>query len=315
MRFFLTCLLMFSIFGCFRAPKPPKNVGEWLEKAFPGQFEVVLSNLKILDIMAQFRGDKQAVIADKADPVVQFLLDWQKGTASLGLDSNSVIEAHSLAKADVAKARQLFQQLKMGGLDRFSVGVVNGAAFVQVFCEPTAAFRTTLLGQLKNILDKPQGAKSPPVYLELLPDSVYQTRYQDIVPRADWKTDGGWQRDHKIMALDIAWDHHLSVTDLMRHWQLNLDSKYSLPDHDLAFAAAKAWADKHLPQPFFMHPDQPYQVEIPKNKGLHVRIGFPYFDQPLPKEATDTLAPEPKGYVSGVYDWEGKAFLGWGREE
>lgn len=315
MRFFLTCLLMFSIFSCFRAPKPPKNVEEWLEKAFPGQFEVVTSNLKILDIMAQFRGDKQAVIGDKADPAVQFLLDWQKGTPSLGLDSNSVIEAHSLAKADVAKARQLFQQLKMGGLDKFSVGVVNGAAFVQVFCEPVSAFRAQLLGQLKNILDKPQDSQTSPIYLELLADSAYHTRYQDIVPRADWKTDGGWQRNHKIMALDIAWNHQLSVPALMRHWKLNLDSNNSLPDRDLAFEAAKDWADQHLPKPFFMYADQPYRVDIPENKGLHVRFGFPYFGQAFSTEGTDTLAPDPKGYVSGVYDWEGKAFSGWRREE
>ena len=53
----LTCsLLMFSIFGCFRKKTPPNNIEAWLGQEFPGKYEVLVSNLKMLDVMAQFEG-------------------------------------------------------------------------------------------------------------------------------------------------------------------------------------------------------------------------------------------------------------------
>jgi hypothetical protein len=79
-------LIMFSIFSCFRKKSTPNNIEGWLGQEFPGKYEVLVSNLKMLDIMAQFKGEKRALISEKADPEVQVLLDWQKDTVSLGLD-------------------------------------------------------------------------------------------------------------------------------------------------------------------------------------------------------------------------------------
>ncbi|MBK9338324.1 MAG: hypothetical protein IPM98_17990 [Lewinellaceae bacterium] len=50
----------------------PETVGAWLEQQFPGRFDVQVSNLKMLDLPAQFKGEKRAAVADKTDQEVQF---------------------------------------------------------------------------------------------------------------------------------------------------------------------------------------------------------------------------------------------------
>ena len=124
--FAIFCLLMFSLFGCFRKKNAKVTLGSWLETHFPGQFEVVQSNLN-LNVMDLYYGRKLALIADKADPEVQWMVNWQKDATDLGLNVAEVQAASDSARSDVAQARALFGLLKNAGLERFSVGVIGPA--------------------------------------------------------------------------------------------------------------------------------------------------------------------------------------------
>jgi|GEM_PF-5882187 len=102
----IVAILAFTVFNCFRKKTPAKKGLETeLERMFPGQFQVLLHNLKMLDVMVQIQGNKQAVIGEMADPEVQFLLDWHKGTEGASFDSSTVMTAHERAKKEVAQAR------------------------------------------------------------------------------------------------------------------------------------------------------------------------------------------------------------------
>ena len=310
MRPLFFILLMFSIFGCFRKKSAPKNVEAWLEEAFPGQFQVVVSNLKMLDIMARYRGEKRAVIADKADPEVQFLLDWIKGTPTLGLDTAQVQRLHERAKVDVAQARALFKLLENKGLEKFSVGVIENAAYIQVFWAPTPVAREQILTLLKNALDAQGEPVQTSIFVELMEPEAYHTTFQNIIPYGHWKTGAAWQREEQIMSIDFEWSKTLNPKKLLQGWALNPDSKRCGQYLDLAFREANAWAAQNLPKPFFMALSAPHTVEIPEKNGLSIRFGFPYFDQPLPTEEEAASVPKPKGYVCGVYDSEKQVFSG-----
>ncbi len=306
-KILLFILLMFSIFSCFRKKTPPKNIESWLELHFPGQFEILDSNLKMLDVMAQFKGEKLALVAEKSDSEVQFLLDWQKGADSLGLSPEQVKQKLEVAKTYVVAARELFKLLKDKGLEKFSVGVIDQAAYIQVFLEPTPVARKQTLEIVKAVLDARPEQPQTSIFLELMEASSYQSEFKDIIPRGHWKTGMAWQEENKIMGLDFEWGRALKLSELMRHWEINSVAKRSSQYDALARQQANEWAEKNLPKPFFMPSNRPYTTEVLEMDEPAIAFGFPFYDQKLPEEPSHT-DPEPKGYVVGTYLFDQKVF-------
>jgi len=296
----LWLFLMLSLFSCFRKKTPPKSIEPWLEQQFPGQFEVQVSNLKMLDVMAQFRGEKRALVADKADPEVQFFLNWQKGAESLGLETQTVTQAHEHAKTELAAARTWFEKLQKVGLENFSVGVVHESLTVQVFGEPSAAVRDGAVATVRRALNDRQGQFPKQVFFEIMEPMAYRTEFQNIIPRGHWEAGTGWQRKNLI----LSWRTETG-SDATPAWKYNPESERSVRYHDDAFRQAKTWADKNLPQPFFMDAGQmvAFDGSPKKTKGPAIGYSFPYFDkQPVNGDT------EPKGYVSGIYYPEEQVF-------
>lgn len=305
----VVAILACTLFGCFRKKTPAKkNVESELELMFPGQFQVLDSNRKMLDIMAQYKGDKQAVIGDKADPDVQFLLNWYKGTTTVGFDSATVIAAHEHAKKDVVQARALFKQLKDKGLEKFSVGSINGSAYVQVYIEPSPAARIEVLKTLKSVFDLAPRSLQNSVFVELLEPEDFHIRYQDIVPSTHWGKGAGVQGDQMILSLNFDLGTPMNIQKLGRQWEINTGAKRLHNVLDDAKAAAEAWAAKNLTQPAFLSPTGYTSLEVIENDEPAVRYGFPYFDKELTKEEELYTDKDPSGYVTGIYYFDQKAF-------
>jgi hypothetical protein len=301
----IVSVLAFTTFGCFRKKTPAKKTVETeLESLFPGQFKVLDTNLKMLDIMAQFKGEKLALIEDAADPEVQFLLDWQKGAEAIGFDSATVMTAHTDAKKDVAQARTLFKTLKDNGLENFSVGVIHPAAYIQVFAEPTPALRTKTLEILKSAPRPPQTS----IFIELLEPAEFHKAYQDIIPQGHWKTGAGIQGEQRILTLNFEYNASMDISELNRHWEINTSATRHNQLHDQALQSAQAWAEKNLTKPFFIPGDGYTSIESMVSEEPSVRMGFPYYDKE-PTEAEKLSGDkEPKGYVVGTYYFDQKVF-------
>ena len=295
--------LMLSIFSCFRKKSPPKTIEPWLEQQFPGRFSVLNSNLKMLDVMAQFRGEKRALVADKADPDVQFFLDWEKGVESLGLDTQTVTDAHARAKTDVAAARAWFGRLQQAGLEKFSAGVVGESLTVQAFSETTAPERQRVLDRVRAALGKHSGQVPGVVFVEILEPAAFGTEYGNIIPRGHWETGTGWQRRNMILSLRLEPEAETPAI-----WEYNPESTRCGQYRDDAFRQARVWADKNLPKPFFMDTNQMAAYDLkpktPKGTGPAVGFSFPYFD----KQPAGESENEPRGYVYGVYYPEEQIF-------
>lgn len=307
-------LLMFSIFGCFRQKTPPKNIEAWLEQSFPGKYQVLASNIRMLDIMAQFKGEKRAVIADKSDPELQFLLDWQKGETSLGLSPETVTEARNIAQYQLASARELLKLLQQHGLEKYAVGVLDREVFIQVFAEPDPAARKRTSEVCLDVLNNWKKSAGLSFRIQFMEPAEYRAKFQDIIPSGHFFQETGWQRRKEIMSLRFDWDH-LKNTSL--HWEINPESERAMQFSDFSFEQAQAWGEKNLPKPFFMERSALTGFEIIKHPGKNdqtppknspaVRYGFPYFAEKLPAEKTG-LEPDPIGYVTGIYSYDDKTF-------
>ena len=302
--FFIFCsLAMFSFFGCFKKKPTPVNIETWLEAQFPGQFEVLHSNLNF-NVMDMYRGKKTALVAEKADPEVQFVLFWKKDLPDVGLTKEEVQTAFETAKNDIAQARDLFKQLKNKGLEKISIGVIEPAAYILVFAEPTTATREEVLTKIKSVLDATSGPTS--IWIEMMEPSAFGQKFGDIIPNGHWKTETGWQEQEKIMSLNFEYRKNMSVATLTRHWQVNPMSKRGAADREDAYRQAKIWAEKNLPKPFYLEPNQMVGFETDEKDGLAVHYHFPFFD--VQPSESDSNSVEPKGYVSGLYHTKKKTF-------
>lgn len=296
--------LMLGLFSCFGKKTPAKpDLGSELERLFPGQFQVLISNLKMLDIKAQFQGVKQAVVADKTDSEIHCFIDWEKNAAALGIDSAKVAAAHQAAKRDIEQARALFALLKEKGLKNTSVGVIKQAAYLQVFDEPTPALRKHTLEILQSVVGQiPQTH----VFIELLEPQAYRQRYQDIIPASHWKTEAGLQQDELILSLEVRMEEHFDIPELTRHWKINSGCRRLREARDQAYQTALAWSSKYLPKPFYMNDDGYTTVETLISDEPALRWGYPYFEQN--SSEGEQFVTDAKGYVTGVYYFDRKTF-------
>ncbi len=98
-----------------------------------------------------------------------------------------------------------------------SVGVIDQAAYIQVFGEPTPTFRKQTLEMLKSVLEtKPRRAQTS-IFIEMLEPAEFHMRYQDIIPRSHWQTDAGIQGQQMILSLNFELGGSMNIPELMRH--------------------------------------------------------------------------------------------------
>lgn len=311
-RHLVYLLAMFSLFGCFKRKNTnPKNLEEWLEANFPGQFKVLDSNQNydIKDLF--FTGKKRGLVADVADQEVQFIVDWikpDKNGGSLGINVEEVKHKLEEGRADVQRGRELFKLLKDNGLHQFSVGSIEQAAYILVFAEPSVENRNQIISSIKNTLDARAEQPQTSIWIEIMEPSAYQVEFQDIIPRAFWQRPGTWHDSNKIMSLDFEWKKGIPVSALMKGWKFNTYSERTSGFIKEAYPKALAWAEKKLPKPFYLEPEHMVwfsEVSEEEADGLAAKLGFPYFES-KPGEEEEA---EPKGHVVGIYLIDSKEFI------
>jgi hypothetical protein len=303
---------MFSLFGCFKKKNTnPRNLEEWLDANFPGQFKVLDSNQNydIKDLF--FTGKKRGVVADAADQDVQFTLDWikpDKNNGSLDLRVEEVKAKLEEGRADVKRGRELFKLLKDNGLQQFSVSSIEQAAYILVFAEPTIENRRQIITVIKNTLDARAEQPQTSIWIEIMEPSAYQVEFQDIIPRSLWLRPGTWHDSNKIMSLDFEWKKGISIDALMKGWAFNTHSDRTSQFRIEAYPKALAWAEKKLPKPFYLEPEHMVwsaAVESDEAAEAAVKFGFPYYAS----KPGDDEEVEPKGHVAGIYLIDKKEFI------
>ena len=303
---FSMIFLIFSLFGCFQKKKQPENLTDWLEINFPDQL-VVVNNIVNLDLKNLYYKKKETIVADKNDPEVQIKITWHKSETGLDLNKEEIQTAWDKSKKEVAAARTIFSALREKGLDRFSVGVIDMAAYILIFEEPTPAVRKKYLEQILATLDTRKETTQTSIWIECMEDSAYAEEFKDIIPYGYWQRPDRYHTDRKIMSLDFEWSPGLKADVLMTGWTISTMSERSFVFMHEAYSIASVWATKNLPSPFYLEPVQMVRIGPDEDDPLAIEYDFPYYAS-KPDTTEVESQPEPLGYISGSYQTDQKVF-------
>lgn len=301
----LVSIAVIALMSCFRKKGEPKNLGDWLEKNMPGQLQVLDSNLKMLDVMAQFKGEKQALVADRNNEEIQFLLDWSKDSVNLGLNPQNIQDQLAYARERYQRAVDLYQKFVAEGFDKVAVGVNHPNIFIQYYAEPTPGEREKFKQTVLKVMTEWIKTDGFTLYLQIMEPASYQAKMKNIIPYGHFITENGWQQDQEILSLSTVWK---DIKSEPWQWDINVVSVRAQAFTDLAFEKAQAWAQKHLPKGATLEEGKLIGFDIVKHaeharqKGdphsPSIRISFPYTD------GTKGENDEPAGYVTCVYDFD-----------
>lgn len=298
--------LLSTIFGCFQKKEKTNDLPTWLETHFPGQL-VVVNNVVNLDPMNLFIKEKNTILADKNDPEVQIRVKWFKKEEGLGLNVAEVQTSLDNARKDIKAARTIFDALKKNGLEKFSVSVIEMAAYILLFEEPSPELRKNNLVKILAAIDALPEHRQTSIWIEWMEPSAYQQEFKDIIPYGYWQRGDSYHDNHKIMGLDFEWSPGLQADILNTGWAISIKSDRSMTHKVEAYDAASTWATKHLPAPFYLEKDQMIMIGPDEDDPMGIEFQFPYFTS---KPDTTVLGFEDSalGYVRVVYQADKKTF-------
>lgn len=294
---------LFSLLGCFKKkPSEPKNIGDWLDVQWEGRFEVIATPTNFTDKEYYFN-KRKSVIAETADPEVQFVLNWVKGEKEVGLTREIVEEAHAIGRKEVTLAREILRSLKEKGIDRISVGVGADVAYVFVFTEPTPERRDQLLQDMLDVFRVYRDTKSMGFELSIMEPSVFGNEFKEIIPEGHWLRLDSWQRSNEILRLSIPPDHPFLSEQLKTQWYFNTNSERLFSFIDSAYAEVLTWAKTKMPDGVKIEDTQMVEYGLDEHDGMVVHMSFPFFETDQASEGQ-----ERSGVISGMYHVDKKTF-------
>lgn len=297
---------LFNLFACFGKKAPKPSFEAWLGQHFPGQFEVLQTSTDF-NLKDYYLGKRRALLADKADPEVQFALHWLKSPPDFGLTQAGVQAALDSCRANVAQARAFAKLLKANGLDKISVGASGENAYLMVFAEPTPDQRHETLSRLQTALAGQRDWAEHEFWVMLMEPNAYQTEFRDIIPDWHWRRPDGWQRNKCIMENQISDLQGQTIPDLMRGWAISTVAERTEVFRAEAHRQASAWAEKNLPKPFYLEPSHLVQMGRDDRDPLAIEYDFPVHTA-KPHELESTIENSITGYVSGIYQTDKRTF-------
>lgn len=298
--------LLSTLFGCFQKKEKANDLPTWLETHFPGEL-VVVNNIVNLDPRNLFIKEKKTILADKNDPEAQIMVKWFKKEEGLGLDVGKIQTDLDNARKDVKAARMIFEALKNNGLEKFSVGVIEMAAYILFYEEPSPELRKNNLIKILATLDGLADHSQTSIWMNWMEPSAYQQEFKDIIPYGYWLRGDSYHDSNTIMALDFEWSPGLKADILNTGWAISIKSRRSLTYQDDAYNAASAWATKNLPAPFYLEKDQMITIGPDEEDRMGIEFQFPYFTF-KPDTAVSGFEDNALGYVRVVYQTDQKTF-------
>ncbi len=291
-----------SIFSCFRKKE---NLQSWLDKKFPGQFEVVDSRRRFMEKF-QFSKKVTSVVAFKQDTLVEFVIVWYRDAPDLRMTTTEVEDALAKSKLNVANAHHLFGELTAKDPFHVSVGVIDSAAYFLVYAEPTLANRKKYLDQILQMLDHAEHTQKD-IWIEFMEDTAYYKEFKDIVSAGYWNRIDHFHQDNKTVSMDFKWSPGIKSDSLMPHWAANTESLRSSLWREEAYKSALIWAEKNIKSPYYIEPVQLVWNDPDEHDPMSIHFHFPYYPA---KPAEDNEDPEANriGFISGVYQVDKKTF-------
>ncbi len=302
-----TALCLFA-HGCFEPQKPPANVSEWIEQKFHGQLEVKNAWIKMSETYSvPTDGMWQALVVDKSNPEVQFLLIWKENTPDFGLKVDDVQHQYEYAQEIISKGEALCQWLEEAGVPHCAVNLGGTDINLMVFAEPSPENRAQIIARARPVMERYiHHTCCWTIRISMLEPAGYRQKFQIYVPEGIFYTDLDWMKAQTILTTWLEWDYWNKRPDEMPHWVVNSQSDRCSTEYlESARLQAQAWAKTHLPASIVLEPGKSIPFEFQKNPDANtqaparntpgLRFAFPFFDT---KAVSNK---DPKGYITGVY--------------
>ena len=171
----------------------------------------------------------------------------------------------------------IFDALKKNGLEKFSVGVIEMAAYILLYEEPSPELRKNNLVKILAAIDALPDHAQTSIWVEWMEPSAFQQEFKDIIPYGYWQRVDSYHDRNKIMGLDFEWSPGLQADILNTGWAISIKSDRSLTFKTDAYNAASAWATKNLSSPFYLEKDQMITIGPDDEDPLAIEFQFPYF--------------------------------------
>ncbi|MEZ4941955.1 MAG: hypothetical protein R3D58_13840 [Saprospiraceae bacterium] len=299
----LTCFLMFFLFGCARKNETAQAVHSWLEKSFPGQFEVLKTSYAKNQWISPDKNTFRVVLASKADPAVQFTIIWDRSAPDGGITDSTVHTAYQYALSQVDAARSLYAELQKRNL-LASVGVNDTLADIWVFTESAAEIRENVLHTVTSALAAWPHTAQTEFQLLFMEPASWEEDYQKILPPATVHTleQSHWQQDNCTFVLRMQGDSIPAMQELKKRLRVNPRAKRASAWLDTASQHALKWADRNLQKPFYVETKQYVGEQVDPQDPTAVRYWFPYFLRT--NEAPASTGADPDGQIVVIYQTE-----------
>lgn len=290
-------LLALPFTACFRKKAGSRNLQQWLDRHYPGKFEVISTSTDDAIRNLSFKV-KTSLVAEKANPLVQANIKWDKRAPDLNLTMGLVDTAFAQAETYFQDAQELLQILKTQGLERPCVSLKNRTATVLLCQQATEEFRQQCLAKIEKacrlwpksgeydkeilLMEKAAQANIPG---EILPISFFMDRqYLKAV----------------TYRFQLPYNQDFGGENLNENWSFNTASDQFTTAHEEARKAMETWAAQHYGKPYFLMDTS--EFEQTSEKPLRYRFKFAFTHQEQPENSTDYV--EPDGYFVVDFDMD-----------
>lgn len=240
----LCCFWLFL--SCQKKKSSSPSLEQWLDKHFPGRFQVVSTENDDAIRNLSFKV-KRSILAEKSMPEVQAQFRYDLRQPDLELDSAAVNEAFIQAKKYQEDATALAKALQNAGATNTSIGARNGRISILFYAEPTAATRRDCLIQVKNALDNWKPIQSGyDLFVWLAEPS---SKGSAILPLSEQLEILSLGRKDLIFSVLIQLDEPIKPEKLEKEWIFSADSERFSRYLEQGRQAAMDWLKQHPGKP------------------------------------------------------------------
>lgn len=287
--------------GTNAKPSMDDNIRALLEKAGPGQFEVMSTAWDFNYAHGDFQ-HHHVIVSAKADPEVQFQLRWHKPSADGRVSVEEVREAHEHARQSTALARRFGQALQARGFTNSMVGAEGNQVDVLIFHElaPATAGATlqTLLGALKSE-PKFSGCEFTVTFLE--PDAVAKRR-NGILPTPSVRRRGGWRDEFALFTWEFLPANLPDAGPLAGQYEVATQGRRLRRYLEAAHRDGLVAIGNRLPKGSFVDTDRDVVYSAADRPTRAIWFSFPIWRSGKPDRETAAGLLEPDSYLVCLHD-------------
>lgn len=291
----VVALLVLPFTACFRKKAGSRNLQQWLDKHYPGKFEVLSTSTDDAIRNLSFKV-KTSLVGEKANPLVQYYIKWDKRAPDLNLTTDLVDTAFAQAASYYQDARELLQILQAQGLEPPCVSLKNGTATILLFHEPTVEFRAQCLASIEKAFQAWPKSGSYDKEILLMEKAAQAGTAGEILPIS-------YFMDRQYLKavtyrFQLPYNQPFSGENLGENWSFNTASDQFAAAHEKARKAMETWAAQHYGKPYFVMDTS--EFEQTSEKPLRYRFKFAFTHHEQPENSTDYV--EPDGYFVVNFD-------------